>query len=402
MYLQAKRRGLEDDMRVLIVAPTFFPEKDVGIFRMTTLADYLISKEVDVTVIRKSTEGIQETDRIPYQYLKKAEEIKVKDTGTFIQGCRNYKREILEYCNSHHVDIIVYTCAPYYAMKIAPEIKNKNNIPYVIDIRDFWLKNDEESKVTVIKQNIIYPLKWYLQNRAFKQASNIIVVSENMKKKYEKYFYQHKAKLRIIYNGYDDQRVCKQNYNLEQSFLSDMNDDSIIKIGFSGVFCQYSKKFAEYLLQGINELNQKGYKIKLFHMGKFEKDVNEIILNKKYNPEIYQHLGYIPNEICIDLLKKMDANAIINFRKRGLGTKIFDYLYCGKPVLYVGIQETELADFLKESGCKSLCADVEQIKNSIIQFKNETVLSNCIGVGRYKRSVQNREYYKILQEVLGE
>ena len=375
-------------MNLLIVAPTFFPDQDVGIFRMTTLADFLLGKGEHVTVIRNARNRIF-SEKIPYQNLGKVTEIQVADPEKFYQSCNIYKDAILAHCRDNPVDVILYTCAPYYAMKIAYEIKKQNQIPYIVDIRDFWLKNNEESILTCILQNMIYPLKYYLQKRCFKGASWIVVVSENMKERYRSFYGTYIDKFQIIYNGYDDQRVSQPVWR-DQGLKEKVDGFDGIRIGICGTLCQYSVIYTKLLLETITHINTSHKKVKLFHMGKEDSRLTGILKANHYGREIYEYLGYLPSELCLLTLQKMDMNIIINIRNQGLGTKVFDYIQADRPVIYVGKKHTELADFINRNICTTRKELEEAIRNP------ET--NDFQGV-QYTRSLQNKRYYSLIKSI---
>lgn len=377
-------------MKILIVAPTFFPENDVGTFRMTTLADYLLMKGVDVTIIRKDIKIQNSFISTPYRYLSKAKEVKVMDKNKYFESCSNYKKTILSFCKKNSPDLIIYTCAPYYAMKIAPEIIKINKIPYIIDIRDYWLKAEEESIKTRLVQRMLFPIKYHFEKRAFKNAALIIVVSEQVKKKYLKIFKGFSEKFKVVFNGHDDQRKIDDisKYN---SLIREIKEGQENKVGISGVLCQYSKKYTETLLKALHEIN-KEKKIRLYHMGKYEEEIYKIIENNNIDKDIYRYLGYLPNEVCIKILDCMDCNIIIQSRKEGLGTKAFDYAYVKKPVICIGERNTELESFLGISTCK----DKQDVINAI------NTMSYSVGNSseQYTRSKQNEVYYKYIVDTI--
>lgn len=348
-------------MNILIVAPTFFPDQDVGIFRMTTLADYLLGEGELVTVMRSAGNSIF-SDKIPYKHLEKVKELQVADPQRFYQSCNIFKKAILTHCRKNPVDLIIYTCAPYYAMKISYEIKKQNQIPYIVDIRDFWLKNNEESLITCALQNIMYPLKYHFQKKCFKEAFWIIVVSKNMKERYRFLYRIYMNKFQIIYNGFDDQRV-RQSIWPDQELRENIERFDGIRIGISGTLCQYSMTYTKLLLETVDYINKSYKKVKLFHMGKEDAKLIRIIENNHYDREIYQYLGYLPGELCLMILQKMDMNIIINIRNQGLGTKVFDYMEAGRPVIYVGKEHTELANFINDNICTTRERLEEAIRN---------------------------------------
>ena len=113
----------------------------------------------------------------------------------------------------------------------------------------------------------------------------------------------------------------------------------------------------------------------------------------KYNLDknIYEELGYLENNQCVQVLSYMNINAIICSHSVGFGTKVFDYIYVKKPILYVGKTDTELAEFVNHN----VCSNTEDIVKAILNIKSNKaevrILENC-----FIRSQQNRNYYKLI------
>ncbi len=374
-------------MEVLIVAPSFFPERGVGTFRMTTLADYLAAQGEKVTVVRNSKYSILKGTSL-YKSLLCIQEVPIKEDNNFWETCKRYKDGIIKICKEKKVNIIIYTCGPYYAMKIAPEIIKLTYIPYIIDIRDFWLKDEEEFWWIRIIQRCLYPLKMYYQIRAFKYAEKIVVVSEKMKERYIK-LYKFKNKFHVIFNGYDDQKIGGN--ELEDHIIKKLETFDGIKIGVSGVMCQYSRSYTVMLLKALDNIYKKGCKIKLFHIGSKEREMETLFLKYNLDKNIYEELGYLENNQCVQVLSYMNINAIICSHSVGFGTKVFDYIYVKKPILYVGKTDTELAEFVNHN----VCSNTEDIVKAILNIKSNKaevrILENC-----FIRSQQNRNYYKLI------
>ena len=131
-------------------------------------------------------------------------------------------------------------------------------------------------------------------------------------------------------------------------------------------------------------------------MGKVENDMKEILQDPNISNEVYEYLGYLPNEQCIEILKSMDMNVIINFRKQGLGTKVFDYLFVSKPIVYVGKKNTELSCFLRDN----ICSNEDEIINTLKRLSSTDKDSITKQENIYTRSKLNSKYCDILNNVI--
>lgn len=381
-------------MNILIVTPSFFPNKDVGAFRMTTLSDFLAGKGEHVIIIR--TNNYKSDENIPYKNISDLSVIKVNCTGNYFVFCREYRKTILKCCKDYNIGLIIYTCGPYYAMLIAANIKKKTNVPYILDIRDFWIKNEEEPLKTRFIQNIVSPFKWYIECLAFRDALKIVLVSPGMKKKYAEFLHRYKEKYCVIYNGYDDQRIVDDTI-MKCKEMEMINCFDGIKIGISGGLSQYSVKYTKMLLESVEMINQKYNNIKIFHMGNEEKEIPLLMKELNIKEDLYCYMGYMPNEKCIRILELMDANVIINLRSLGLGTKTWDYIKVNKPIIYIGKEKSELARFLRNH----ICTNKHSIEEEIIKLnQSKKQDDNKKLMAQYIRSVQNEKYYKLIKASL--
>ena len=64
---------------------------------------------------------------------------------------------------------------------------------------------------------------------------------------------------------------------------------------------------------------------------------------------------------------------LIDVRKSGLGTKIYDYIYLNKPIIYIGKKGTDLASFVESFEYGFICETEEEIIQTI-----DFILSNKI------------------------
>lgn len=387
-------------MNILIVAPCFFPRQAVGAFRMTTLADFLLKKGEKVFVIRgMESEEIKSIEN-PYLFLDHIIEIRVQDGKGMFSTSLMYQKEIIRLCEKHKMDVIIYTCGPYYAMHIAWKIKKINSVPFIIDIRDNWLLKYAESKVTLLKQYLQYPLKYYLQKRTFNVASKIVIVSNGVKEIEKKLYSKYDSKIEIILNGYDDQRVSNPvlDDNIKE-IVNQVKNFEGIKIGMAGKMSLYSLKYTKMVFRAIDAVQKAGHSIKLYHMGQKEQKIDNLLSELKIDDTIYSYLGYIENNSCFDILKIMDMNLIINVSEKGYGTKLFDYLFIEKPILYVGIQKGEIFEIVAQNNTiNGVCSSSKEIEKYIC--KNKMKVDKKIDKHIYTRSFQNDKYYTLIQRVV--
>ena len=98
-------------------------------------------------------------------------------------------------------------------------------------------------------------------------------------------------------------------------------------------------------------------------------------------------------------MSSSDILVIVDVRQHALGTKIYDYIYLNKPIIYLGPKHTDLSNFVLTFQNGYVCSNKQEVidaTNDIInQHKRD--LANKEDVEKYSRSIQNKKYLNILE-----
>ena len=101
----------------------------------------------------------------------------------------------------------------------------------------------------------------------------------------------------------------------------------------------------------------------------------------------------------MEVLKSADMNLLIDIRKQAIGTKIYDYIYVNRPVLYCGTKPTYLSDLV--SGFKGgyVCTDEEQVIKAVTGIINDRkkTFTDEADTKTYSRTIQNRRMEELLK-----
>lgn len=383
------------NLNILIVSPFFYPYAGVGAIRMSALADYLMRYEnTEITVLKNKYQGNTNSDSY-YKNLSKVNIIDINASGAFDDDSALYKTAIIDLCGKCKFDLIIYTCGPFYAMKIACDVKRETGIPYYIDLRDDWDRKYAGFKQT-LRYIAQYPLKRAMQLKTYRSAQRVIVISDMVRDEYAKRFPSVADKFSVIFNGFDDQIIESEAVNRISSSIKGAYSDNCVKIGICGKFVEYSQNYSAALFSGMELYSKKyGRNVRLFHMGS---DCSGALQTLHINGDLYNYMGYGSHGECLDFIGCMDITVIVSPDKDtiGLGTKIWDYMYLDKPIMYIGPKNTELSDYLGEN----ICSGAEDICECINTIVNTPLHENAGCEKLHLRSVENEKYLKLIKRDL--
>lgn len=118
--------------------------------------------------------------------------------------------------------------------------------------------------------------------------------------------------------------------------------------------------------------------------------------------ELYIGTGFLDYKTGMEILKNVSMNSLIVHYKRGLGTKLFDYIYVDKPVIYFAPPDSAIADIMKTCAHSYRCDRAEEaikaIRNTI---ENGYETLDCSERDKYSRTIQNKHYEALIKGIGG-
>lgn len=380
-------------MKILIIAPSFAPFLGVGAARMTSLSKYLSENGEQITVITQD-EKFYPNGSIGRSIPDGVNIIKT----TFSKSAKTVlKAAIFGELEKHQYDICIASFGSYEAVALMPEIKRKFNVPYILDFRDLWIfdinRAYHRSLLIRVKSLIKKVLSYPVERRAIKYSAETVTVTEDDGKTMKLAYRPYKDKIITIFNGYEP---------AIKTVDTTIKDDGKFTIGISGKSAYYNPAAAEMFLDTIYELNNgDSAKIEISRIGAPESEMSEIL--KKYEDKSFYHdYGYKEYKDAVRLMGQADVCLIIDGSKSGLGTKVFDYIGLNKPIIYIGLKDSELVRLLSQFEHVYICYDGESVKSAIMDIgkNNVSVLTNK-DVHMFSREEQNRRYYDLIKKVAG-
>lgn len=381
-------------MNILVVSPAYAPYAGVGAARMMSLTKYLVSKGQNVIVLRNKPELWPEHTR----KSKVPEGIIVKDvdaSGNFEMCMQAYENMIREVVQQYVIDVSIYSCNPYYTAPAAAKIKETLGARYILDFRDLWIRDEAltRSMLKKIKKYLTRIPYRRLEKRAVEMADIITTVTPRdsacLKEQYKKY----SSKIKVIYNGYDEMRMVQEvdeNISFEFPYIA-----------VFGKFGYYDFKYLKEMLLAVKYLNARGKCIKIVHIGDLDKKTQKALKKTKFPENLYINTGFLDYAQGIEILKRARICSLIVHYKRGLGTKIFDYIYVNKPVVYFAQKDSSISDVLNECNYAYRCDNCEDAIQAIQKVLQEGIEElGCNNSEIYSRRIQNEKFWTYIRAVV--
>lgn len=397
-------------MKILMVSPFFAPYSLVGANRMMSLSRFLTEKGHDVTVwahdratLARFSDKTSLCSNVPDKVNTIRFSVPAESANKYlfaisydkqIRACRRAAKKQL---NKNNYDVIIMSCGPTYQQEAVLRFAKKENIPLVMDMRDLDVLSKDSGKhncfIKALK-NLFWKYRKYRPEKlCMEYAKKVVVVVPGADTDVEKAYGISKDKTTVIYNGYDEKSL--------EDLPKEEKDSGILRIGFFGKLMCYSPERGEMLLAALDGLSKSGVSIELYHVGPKCPKAYETINDLGLCPQIYNFEGPKDYREGMALMQNADMFAIEYLDPKGLGTKIFDYIFLNKPIICVSPKECVLArtvsSFENGFSCDSEVEIAEAIKT--IVEERRTVLDNMADLSVYSRTKQNERYEKLLMEI---
>lgn len=382
-------------MKILIISPAYPPISSVGVVRMSSLTSFLRDEGDEVTVLCDAPnsdnsngnaihvpEGIS-TVRI--DCLKKNDREKV--------GL--YRKALETVLNQNVFDIALVTVGPYFPLRFVVGVFRRHRVPYVIDFRDVGAL-DSFSRISfmqTIKVLLARAYEFFFEFRAIAASRAVVSVTEGWMKKKRRDYFLFAHKMHCIANGFDGDRLKTVAFsNTVQEYT----------LAIIGKLAYYSVTHAFALLAAIKELAPEYPGIMLLHICDREEIVDKMVKELGLSSEQYVSTGFMDYVQGVKLLSTAAAGVIVDSRKDAMGTKIYDYLFLNKPILYVGTSGTCLSSFVQQFENGFVCETKEEVVTALRTLFdcNKAVLDSRYDRENYSRESRNVEYRALLKSVI--
>lgn len=373
-------------MNVLILSLAFAPYSGVGTARMTSLTRRLIEGGNKVTVACYNSKiygANEQTREIP----RGISLIILDKANQKWKNIRNLEEQIEQIVKKEKFDICISSVGPFDTMFFIFKMKKKWGVPYIIDYRDPWLfeKSIIEIKgISKFRKWMRESVLYFLEKEDIKWAEKVVLVSEQGKQDLREKYHLPDSKCEVIFNGYE---YIPEKIEIEKR--------EGLTLAIAGKFSYYYKEAVEFFMKVCCQENEHN-PIRVIHIGEYETKLAQCY------SEIYVGLGMKTYDDTMKYLMHADVLVVVYAFKSGLGTKVFDYIALNKPIIYVGIVPSELAEFVAQFENAFICKDESEVKKAINELlcrKPKELTKEC-DLKKFSRDFQNEVYYSLLEEIV--
>ena len=231
-------------------------------------------------------------------------------------------------------------------------------VKWVADFRDPWSKLDFFDEYKMGKRARRKHLQ--LEKEVLENADLCLTVSSFWEEDFKRLGAQKTA---FVTNGYDDEDFKNAKHEKNNRFV----------IGHFGLLNAF--RSSDALWKALNELCEENYTFKKALLLSFAGVVDQAVIDQiKSYPNLkvcFNYLGYLPHS---EVLKSYESSAmhllLLNdtpIANGHLPGKLFEYLNAKKPILALGLKESDVSRILMDTQMGEVCSfdNKETIKASI-------------------------------------
>lgn len=273
------------------------------------------------------------------------------------KGWRRFAlKEAKKLLKEQEIHAMITTGPPHSSHLIGMELQKKYGIPWVADMRDPWTniyynKFFPRTKATELKDS-------RLETQVVESADAVTVVSNGLKEEFE----DRGKRIRIIYNGYDEDDIPKLR----------TTKNSFFTLSYIGNFKPNQNVTA--LWEGIAQMTKENVHFKEHLKIKLIGNIDNSILNSIHELGLDAHLAlgeFMPHQQAVEQM--MLADMLLFVIPQAVGNKLiitgklFEYLACGNEILAIGPNDGNASALLKEAKRSDMHSytDVDSIKKQV-------------------------------------
>lgn len=368
----------------------------------------------DVQVIRtpiwepydlyKKLTGQKKGNKIDANFLSEGKKLGWKEKiGVWIRGnffipdarCFWVKPSIkylTDYLQKNKVDAIVTTGPPHSCHLIGLGIKQKLNLPWIVDYRDQWTQIDfyDELNLTWIADKVHKTL----EKRVLDNCDVISAIGKTMAEDLKQITENTTV---VVTNGFDESDKADLQVELDNKF-------SITYIGTMN-----NARDPKVLWKALSELKTEKHplindvEVKL--VGKPEASVKQSV-EKSGVSELVNFVGYVKHAEALKIQNQAQILLlVINHtwnNKSILTGKIFEYLASNRPILCIGPKDGDAADIINKAGSGIVVeyAEVEVVKEQLKKWHKIYLQKNLSAASANISQYSRRELTKKMADIL--
>jgi len=399
--------------KLWILTELFYPDQTSTSFIISKIADKMADK-YDVMVITDSY--LYQENKFSaiskFQINKEIKVLRVKskksDKNNLVQRTGkvtslSFKLAKALWKNACEGEKVLIVTNPAPLLVLLSCIKKIKKFQLYVLVYDVFPENTIPSGIFKSCNSILYKIISSIFNRAYSVADGLIVLGRDMKKVVEVKVKDAKRKpsVKIIENWADIEGI--RPYTEKPEILKERYKDSFITIQYAGNIGRVQG--LERFLALFNLSSNKHLYFDLWGNGALFDQLNNWAIMHKIDNRVHFHGSY-SREDQNEILNSTDL-AIVTLSKGmyGLGvpSKTYNILAAGKPILFIGDLDSEIALLIKEEEI-GFCFSPEDDEGTINFLNSLTVdfLPELEAKGRKARIVAERQFSeeKILSKYL--
>ncbi|MEP7234688.1 MAG: glycosyl transferase family 1 [Ignavibacteriota bacterium] len=269
-----------------------------------------------------------------------------------------------EIFRDHKIDAIFSTAPPYTDFLIAKELKDRYNVPYLLDYREAWVYNPVLNfYLTPLHRKKARKMEY----EALRASDAITTANRKMKEVLlSNYMFLDWNDVTILHQGYDLEDIEKA-----KLLAANLVKPDTFTLTYSGAFFpgRTPKPFLQAVKAAIAEIPELGGCLELQFVGVLQKEYKKLIKKMKLERNVLE-LGYLPHLDSVAQLMASDVLWMTLYEDYSAPGKMYEYFGTGKPILGLVVKDGYTEKMLTEYGNAKLAEpdDVGAIKRCLIEY----------------------------------
>ena len=261
-----------------------------------------------------------------------------------------------ELIHLHAIDTVITSSPPHSTQLIGLQLKKEFNIKWLADLRDPW--TEIYYNKLLFRTNWAKKIDYGYEQACLQNADTLIVVSEDIKRRFGEARETILEKIHVIPNGFDE-----EDFSHERT----KNDAGIKYISYVGnLGLQYQ---IEAFLKTFSELVKVDPQWRIRFVGNVSDVVNTEI--QKLDLEKWvEFIPYVEHKKAVEYMINSDLLLLIipnTENNKGILTgKLFEYIATGNPIIYIGPEDGDALEILKRNTVNIALNSKE--KEAVIDF----------------------------------
>lgn len=308
---------------------------------------------------------------------------------------------------SNNADLLYYTGGPFIPLYFARITGALSQTPYVVDLRDPWTLDLEyldshshiaETTLESLASKILRKIDTSLEPPVLAGSAAVITPTERMTELYQNRYPDIAERVHTIHNGYDT-----DDFNTDGATDTHYESDSFT-IVYPGEF-EYGRREPDELFTALADLSCK-FDIRFEHFGPIEDEL--VDLSEQYGlSDVVQFHGYTDRDEIARTLRGADLGLLVSTgREWELSLKVFDYVACDVPILYIGPGDETLSDFITQFtnafACENDQDDIKTTLSRLLSDESPVRLSKRTDIEQYSRSSLTETLATLFDTVLNQ